>query len=175
MINPDKTITIQGFHIIFYIAFLILYPLGGGHALAWWADSKDDFTGTWKGEGRVIVAWCGQKYVSFELQIDADRNVSGKIGDARIRHGTFRRNSRFYRWMGNKEYIIDAKLSDYLVENEKIKRDAIRIFLDFTPPFFTGGFHTSGSKFGGKEKMVFSGSHVKLVKAALPGGLPDGA
>ena len=64
--------------------------------------------------------------------------------------------------LGNCEYIIDADLSNFLIEKEEIKRESIRIFLDFKSPFFTGGFHTSGSKFGGKEKMKFSGTNIKL-------------
>ena len=150
--------------IIFYIVFFVLAPLSGVKALNRWPISKEDFTGTWKGEGKIIVTWCEQKQLSFELHIDMNANVSGEIGNAHIRHGKIRLNNIIYRWLGNREYIIDAKLSNCIIEKEKIKRESIRLFLDFKKPFFTGGFHTSGSKFGGKEKMVLSGSKVKLVK-----------
>jgi len=128
------------------------------------AISNEDFIGTWMGEGRIIVDWCEQKQLSFELQIDMDGNVSGKIGNSHIRHGKIRLNNIIYRCLGNREYIIDAELLNYLIEKEKIKRKSIRIFLDFKESFFSGGFHTSGSKFGGKERMVLSGTSVKLVK-----------
>ena len=154
----------QRFLIIIHIVFLVLYPLNEVQASNGEAVSIEDFIGTWKGEGKIIVTWCEQKQLAFELQIDSDGNVSGKIGDAHIRHGKIRLNNIIYRWLGNREYIIDAELSNYLIEKEKIKRESIRIFLDFQKPFLTGGFHTSGSKFGGKEKMIFSGNSVKLVK-----------
>jgi len=154
----------QRFLIIIHIVFLVLHPLNGVQASNGEAVSIEDFIGTWKGEGKIIVTWCEQKQLAFELQIDSDGNVSGKIGDAHIRHGKIRLNNIIYRWLGNKKYIINTKLLNYLIKKEKIKRDSIRIFLDFKKPFLTGGFHTSGSKFGGKEKMIVSGNSVKLVK-----------
>ena len=144
--------------IITHIFFFILHPFSEGKALNMSVISKKDFIGTWKGEGKIIVAWCEQKQLSFELHIDMDGNVTGEIGNAHIRHGKIKLNNIIYRWLKNREYIINAELSNYLIEKEKIKRESIRIFLDFKKPFFIGGFHTSGSKFGGKEKMILSGS-----------------
>ena len=150
--------------ITFYIVFIVFHPLSEVQALNKLAISNEDFIGIWKGEGKIIVAWCEQKKLSFELQIDMDGNVSGKIGNALIRHGKIRLNNIVYRWLGNHKYIIDAMLSSFLVEKEKIKRETIRIFLDFERPFLLGGFHTSGNKIGGKEKMVFSGTNLKLQR-----------
>ena len=150
--------------IIIYIVSFIVHPLNEVKALDWRTISKGDFIGTWKGDSKIIVTWCKQKQLSFELNIDMDGNVSGEIGNAHIRHGKIRLNNIIYRWMGNKKYIIDAELSNYLIEKEKIKRESIRIFLDFKKLFLTGGFHTSGSKFGGKEKMILSGRSLKLIK-----------
>lgn len=135
-----------------------LYPARAVYA------SNEVFVGTWKGEGTIIVTWCAQKQMPFELNIDEHGTVSGTIGDATIQYGTMELNNILYRWLGNREYIIDAELSGYLIEKENIKRDSIRIFLDFEKPFLSGGFHSSGSTFGGKEEMVLSGSSVKLVK-----------
>ena len=150
--------------IIIYIVFLVFHPLKEAKALNGQTTSKEGFIGTWKGEGKIIVTWCEQKQLLFELHIDVDGNVSGLIGDAHIRHGKIKLNNIIYRWLGNKKYIINAELSNYLIKKEKIIRESIRIFLDFKKPFFTGGFHTSGSKFGGKEKMILSGISVNLVK-----------
>ena len=146
--------------LIIYVSFFILHPFSEVYALNRWTD----FTGTWNGEGKIIVSWCEQKQLSFELQIGMDGNVSGEIGNAHIRHGEIKLNNIIYRWLGNKKFIIDAELSNFLIEKEKIKRDSIRIFLNFERPFLEGGFHTSGSKFGGKEKMILSGSGLKLIK-----------
>ncbi len=105
----------QRFLIIIHIVFLVLYPLNEVQASNGEAVSIEDFIGTWKGEGKIIVTWCEQKQLAFELQIDSDGNVSGKIGNAHIRHGKIRLNNIFYRWLGNKKYIIDTKLSNYLI------------------------------------------------------------
>ncbi|MBC8440851.1 MAG: hypothetical protein H8D87_14375 [Deltaproteobacteria bacterium] len=150
--------------IVFCIAYFVLNPLSEVKALNARTMQEYEFIGTWKGEGKIIVGWCNQKQLSFELRIDLEGNVSGKIGDAHIRSGKIKLNNIIYRWLGNSEYIIDAKLSNYLIEKEEIKRESIRIFLDFKQASFTGGFHTSGSKSGGKEKMILSGASVKLVK-----------
>jgi hypothetical protein len=154
------------FPVTFLIVFFVLYPFGEAQAINRSTVSIEGFIGTWKGAGRVIVAWCEQKQISFDLKVHPDGSVSGKIGDAHIKHGTMRPNNLIYRWIGNREYIVDAELSGYLVEKEKIERESIRIFIDFENPFLIGGFHTSGSKFGGKEKMILSGTNVKLVRAA---------
>ncbi len=158
---------IQKLLISFYIIVFLLLPLCEIQPLFGQTIIKEEFVGTWKGEGNIIVAWCEQKHLSFELEIDANSIVSGKIGDAQIRNGTFRLNNFLYRWLGNKEFIIDAKLSNYLIEKEKIRRESIRIFFDYKKNIFTGGFHTSGSKFGGKEKMILSGTGVKLGKIVM--------
>ncbi|MCI5137391.1 MAG: hypothetical protein D3922_03010 [Candidatus Electrothrix sp. AR1] len=150
--------------LIIIILFFVLNPLNEVKALDRRTIFKEDFVGTWKGKGNIIVAWCEQKQLSFELHIDMDRNVSGEIGDTQIRHGKISLNNIIYRWLGNREYIIEAELSNYLIEKEKIKRESIRIFIDFNEHLFTGGFHTSGSKFGGKEKMILSGHNLNLVK-----------
>ncbi len=126
---------------------------------------KNRFAGYWKGEGRIIVAWSEKKTITFDLQIHENGNVTGVIGEAVITQGKIKLNNKFLRWLGNREYIIDADLKQFLNKNEKIKRGSIRLFLDFKKPFLTGGFHSSGSKFGGKEIMVFSGTHIKLTKA----------
>ncbi len=155
---------IQKLLISFYIVVFVLLPLCEVQPLYSQTIIKEEFIGTWKGEGKIIVAWCEQKHLSFELKIDTNGIVSGKIGDAQILNGKFRLNNFLYRCLGNKEFIIDAKLSNYLIEKEKIQRESIQIFFDYKKPFFTGGFHTSGSKFGGKEKMILSGTAVKLGK-----------
>ncbi|MFC1524441.1 hypothetical protein ACFL6N_06580 [Thermodesulfobacteriota bacterium] len=96
------------------ITFLLLHPLSEVLAQDSLAIAKEDLVGIWKGEGKVIVAWCEQKQLPFELQIDIDRNVSGKIGDAQILHGKIRLNNIVYRWLGNRKFIIDAKLMNYI-------------------------------------------------------------
>jgi hypothetical protein len=53
--------------------------------------------------------------------------------------------------------------STYRVAYEDIQRASIRLFLDFEGSFLTGGFHTSGTKFGGKDTMILSGIDIQLI------------
>jgi hypothetical protein len=155
-------------HIItFHIIFILITCLNEAMALDREIILKNSFTGYWQGEGRIIVAWSEKKTISFDLQIHENGNVTGSIGDAIITQGRIKLNNKVWRWLGNKKYIIDADLNHFLNKKEKIKRESIRIFLDFKRPFLTGGFHTSGSKFGGKEKMVLSGTHIKLTRVNI--------
>jgi hypothetical protein len=158
---------IQRLLISIFIVVFVFLPLCEVQARDGQSSIEEELIGTWKGEGRIIVAWCQQKHFSFELQIGANGIVSGKIGDAQIRNGRMKRNNFLFRWLGNAEFIIDATLSSYIIEKENIWRESIRIFLDYEMPFLTGGFHTSGSKFGGKEKMILSGTGIKLTKIGI--------
>ena len=51
---------------------------------------------------------------------------------------------------------------------EGITRDYIYMPLNFSAGTFTGGFHTSGLKLGGKEKMILSAMSLTLVRAKSP-------
>ena len=81
---------VQKLQITLYIVLFALHPLDKVPAFNKLAISNEDFIGTWKGEGRIIVAWCEQKQLSFECQIDMNGNVLGKIGDAQILNGKIR-------------------------------------------------------------------------------------
>lgn len=152
------------FPVTFLIVFFLLHPFGEAQAINRSTVSIEGFIGTWKGAGRVIVAWCEQKQISFDLKVHPDGSISGKIGDAHIKQGTMRHNNILYRLIGNRKYIIDAQLSGHIIEKEDITRDSIRIFLDHEQPYLVGGFHTSGTKTGGKESMILSGRGVKIEK-----------
>jgi hypothetical protein len=121
-------------------------------------------SGHWKGDGKIIVVWCENTHLSFDLHINEHGKVTGTIGDATIDHGRIRHNNILLRWLGNREYVLEAHLLHVLIKEEDIQRESIRLFLDFKSSFLTGGFHTSGSKFGGKETMVLSGTDIKLSK-----------
>ncbi len=149
------------------ILFFLIVCLSEVHGLNAQTILKNRFAGYWKGEGRVIVAWSEKKTITFDLQIHENGNVTGAIGDAIITHGRIKLNNKILIWLGNKEYIIDADLKYFLNKGEKIKRESIRLFLDSKRPFLTGGFHSSGSMFGGKEKMVLSGTDIKLTKVII--------
>ena len=154
-------------HIITIHIFILITCLSEVMALDREIILKNRFTGYWWGEGRIIVAWSEKKTINFDLQIHENGSVTGSIGDAIVTQGRIKLNNKVWRWLGNKKYIIDADLDHFLNKKEKIKRESIRIFLNFKRSFLTGGFHNSGSKFGGKEKMVLSGTNIMLTRVNI--------
>ncbi len=69
--------------------------------------------GDWQGNARIIVTWCQQRVLPVDLDIHADGNVTGKVGDATLTKGRLQRNRG---WVGRKldlktDYIIAGKLS----------------------------------------------------------------
>ena len=143
-------------------------------ALAVWLAPPDTATaqtfpspqliGEWQGDGRIIVTWCKQKQLPIHIFIRADRKVSGTVGDASITAGRIRKNNWFLTWLGNSEYVIEAKLDGPIVAAENIRRESIQLLLDTDGHLLEGGFHTSGSEAGGKASMAMSGTAVMLSR-----------
>jgi hypothetical protein len=124
----------------------------------------DSMIWQWEGTGKIIVTWCEQDSLPVDIWIDENGIVTGKVGDAEITAGILRLNGVILRMLGNSRYIIDLELSGPLVEEEQITRSGGKLLLDFENDAFSGGFHSSGSKFGGKEKMVMTVVNLKLKK-----------
>ena len=120
---------------------------------------KQDINGNYKGEAQIIVNWSQQKEILFNLNIDSLGNVTGTIGDAQITEARVRKNT-----FGNTQLIINANLSGFLIENEKIQRESIKIPFDLINEQIKGGFGTSGSKIGNKETMIMTGTNLVLNK-----------
>jgi hypothetical protein len=121
--------------------------------------------GTWQGDARIVVAWCRQPTLPIAVEIAADGTVTGKVGDATLAHGRLAANRGA---LGRKlnlatDYIITGELTGPIVAAENITRKSVSIPLDFTGTTFTGGLHTSGSKFGGKAKMILSAGFLTLT------------
>jgi hypothetical protein len=134
----------------------------------WSARAADDavasaMTGHWKGDARIIVSWCRQTNLHVAIEIETDGTVTGKIGDATIK-GRFDRNRG---WLGRRlnlatDYIIRGELDGPIVAAEGITRGSVSIPLNFIGGELAGGVHTSGSKFGGKKRMILSASSLTL-------------
>lgn len=125
-----------------------------------------DMIGRWSGGGRQIMTWCNQQTIDITLNILSDGRVEGRFGDAMLRSGSIDKNNFFLRLLGNSEYIINADLDGPIVASEKIRRESIKILLNFKDGKLAGSFHTAGSeKSGGKETMSMSGIDVKLEKS----------
>lgn len=132
----------------------------------WAADATlpSAMTGHWEGDARVVVSWSQQTTIHVALDIRPDSSVTGKIGDATITNGHFTQNrgrlGRALNWAT--DYIIQGKLDGAVIAAEGITRESVSIPLNFISDAFVGGVHTSGSKFGGKEKMILSARSLTL-------------
>jgi hypothetical protein len=123
--------------------------------------------GHWEGNARIIMTWCQQTNLPITLDIRADNTVAGKVGDATLINGRLRRNRG---WLGRKlqvktDYIITGNLTGPVVAAENITRSGVKMPVNFRLGNFVGGLHTSGSKFGGKRRMILSAG---LVLARAP-------
>ncbi len=126
--------------------------------------SSESLPDKWEGKGKIIVSWCKQKEITFELNISKEGKVWGKVGDAEFVNGLVKNNSFLLKLLGNPDYIIDGELKGYLVGNEKIKRKSGKFIVNISNTEINGGFRTSGTKVGGKESMVFTVVDVLLHK-----------
>ena len=115
-------------------------------------------TGHWEGNGLILVSWCRQTNLPVKLDIRSDGTVTGKIGDAALTKGQLRRNRN---WVGMKlhmkaDYIITGQLSGPIVKAENITRSGVNIPLNLTNGNLMGGMHTTGWKFGSKERGILT-------------------
>jgi hypothetical protein len=123
-----------------------------------------DIIGEWQGDGKVVVTWCKRERVAIHLYIRADGKVSGTVGDALVSDGFLRKNNWFLDWMGNPEYVIEAKLTGPIVAEEDIRRESIELLLDLDGHELLGDFRTSGTKTGGKASMILTVEDIRLSR-----------
>lgn len=124
-----------------------------------------EMTGTFSGSAKIVVNWTKQRNLPVKLTINADRSVSGKIGDAVLKNGRLKKNrGAIGRKLNIKtDHIITGDLSGPIIAAEKITREGVSVPLNFKQGTYTGGLHTSGGKTGGREKMKLSASNLKLT------------
>jgi hypothetical protein len=128
--------------------------------------------GRWSGVARIFVNWTNQRELPVTLDIHSDGTVEGTVGDATLAGGRFHANRG---WLGRAlrfktDWIVEGKLEGTLVAADSVVRDAVKIPLDFDGETFDGGVNSSGSMFGGKERMWLAAGHLVLrrVTAAAP-------
>jgi hypothetical protein len=126
--------------------------------------------GPWQGSAKIIVNWTQQTNLPVMVMISADGSVTGKVGDAVLEKGVFHRNRSSVGRRLNlaTDYIITGQLTGPIIASEGVNRAGVKIPLNFrldhTNQFFAGGLHTSGTKFGGKKKMILSASNLTLKR-----------
>lgn len=120
--------------------------------------------GHWEGDARIIVTWSRQTNLHVKINIGKDGSVTGKVGDATLINGHLQPNRGP---LGRKlnlatDHVIRGNLNGPVVAAEGITRESVSIPLNFIGGAFVGGLHTSGSQFGGKEKMILSARSLTL-------------
>ncbi len=141
----------------FNIVFICLFFI----ASSVYSIDISKFEGHWKGQGKSIVSWCKQKVIPFDIVIKKDGEISGKIGNAKIKRGKIYSN---FLGILNRDYVIEVELEGYLVKKEKIKRKKMKIMVDVKGDYLVGGFRTSGLKVGDKYSMSMTGTDLVLKK-----------
>lgn len=163
--SPRNTTTL-----IATIGVVLVTLLTGGNASADERIVTPAMAGHWEGSARIIVTWCQQTNLPVAVDIRADGSVTGKIGDATLTNGSLKRNRG---WLGRKlnvktDYIITGSLSGPIVAAESITRSSVKVPVNFRGGTFVGGVHTSGSKVGGKDRMILSAASLKLTLTRSP-------
>jgi hypothetical protein len=153
---------------------LCLACLIGGAATAARASSPaldPAFVGTWNGSAEIVVNWTQQRTLPVEVTIAADGTVTGKVGDAEIVDGRFRRNrgpiGRALH-LGT-DTIITGRLRGAVIASEDIARDSFTMPLNWRDGAFAGGVHAGRNKVGGRETMMLSATHMRLIRDDPPG------
>jgi hypothetical protein len=122
--------------------------------------------GAWTGEAQIFVNWTAQRTLPVRLTIAPDGNVSGLIGDATLRNGRLERNrTAIGRALHMKtDWIVVGTLDGDVIKAEGIRRDAVKVPLDWVDDHFEGGVNTSGSHFGGKKSMWLAAGRLRLER-----------
>lgn len=128
------------------------------------AGLPPELAGHWRGEGSIMAAWCQQKRIPFDITIDTQGNVTGMIGDAKLQDGRLTYRTRLMRKLGNRDYLIQAKLNGPIVAAEGIQRKKIWLMVDLKNQQLEGGMNTSGWHLGTKNRMFITVAQVVLTR-----------
>ncbi len=122
--------------------------------------------GTWSGDGQIVVNWTDQPSIRVRLVILANGSVSGRVGDADLTNGRITTNrGQVGRFLHIKtDYIVSGQLVGPVIAAEHIQRDAVKLPLNWNRSAFTGSLHTSGSAYGGADRMMFTAFHLYLSR-----------
>ncbi len=139
------------YFLLFFIMFLFVILF-----------ANDNIYKNWIGKGKIIVSWCEQEYLHFNITINKDNIVEGTIGDAEIINAKVSKRNFIMRLFGNGKYIIKGDLKGDIVKKEQIQRKSFQFMFSMKNGKIDGGMHTSGSKVGGKEKMKLTVTDIIL-------------
>jgi hypothetical protein len=152
------------------LAVLIGAAAAAGAATVAAVDRVPDarLVGTWEGDAAIVVSWTTQRQLHVRLAVAPDGRVTGEVGDARLVDGRLRRNrGRLGRLLHVKtDYIVRGALTGAVIAAEGVTRDAVSIPFNRAGESLLGAVHTSGSKVGGKGRMLLTAGRLELRRAA---------
>lgn len=124
--------------------------------------------GTWTGNARIVVNWTTQKVLPVRVTIAPDGQVTGTVGDATLRDARLQRNRGVLgRALHVKtDWIISGKLDGPIIGPESIRRESVKLPLNWLDDHFEGGVNTSGSEAGGAKSMWLAAHDLRLDRAA---------
>ena len=136
------------------------------HAADTQTSLPPEMTGHFTGVATIVVNWTMQRQLLVDVFIRQDGTVEGMVGDAAIRDGRLRRNrGRIGRALNlATDWIVVGRLEGDVIAAERIRRDGVKIPLDFVASQYRGGVNTSGSKIGGKSTMVLAATNLRLAR-----------
>ena len=107
--------------------------------------------GSWSGEAHIVVNWTTDKTLRVRLNIAPDGRVTGTVGDAVLHGGAFESNrtaiGRALHFAT--DWIVRGPLDGDVIKAEGIRREDVKIPLDWIDGHFEGGVNTSGSPASG--------------------------
>lgn len=126
--------------------------------LAHFQGIPPETTGRWEGDCRIVVNWTKQRTLHVTLAVAPDGTVNGTVGDAILRNGRLKTNrGPIGRALSLKtDYIITGDLDGPVIKSEDIVRSGVTLPFNLTEGRLDGAVHTTGWKFGGKEKMMLT-------------------
>jgi hypothetical protein len=125
-------------------------------------------TGRFRGYAEIFVSWTGQRTLVVDISIAENGAVTGCIGDASLFRGqlTSDRGWLARRLGWKRDWVVTGDLEGPIVASDSVIRDGVMLALDWTGDRFVGGLNTTGSEFGGKERMKLSAGRMELVRVS---------
>ena len=105
--------------------------------------------------------------MSFDLTIEPDGKVYGKIGDSTLKDVWLYEQNPIIVWLGNGMYLIRGCLEGDIVKAEGIGRPHFWLMIDLKGSLLEGTMNTSGSKIGGKDSMFMTVTNIVLERNAI--------
>lgn len=123
---------------------------------------------TWRGAGRVTVAWSQAAHLPVALTFAEHGAVTGTLGDASLTNGKWQHVTGQYSGAreGRDVYVVEGQLIGPLVASEGITRACVRLRLEFTGKLLVGELATCGQDTGPVNAAPFTVIGLKLLPPA---------